>query len=160
MLCPKAHEHGRMPNSSQTEVLVVGAGPVGLLTALLLTRHGVRTRVIDEESRTAAHSYACALHPASLRLLERVGIADEVIELGRRVENVALFEGNERRAQLEERLQTAWDDFARGGPPSAFYGSAWIRLRNCARHMARAPVTRCSRRCGAPWRRACAQPRR
>jgi NADPH-dependent dioxygenase len=88
-----------MPNNTQTEVLVVGAGPVGMLTALLLTQHGIRTRIIDQESRTAAHSYACALHPASLGLLERAGIAEDVIELGHRIETVGIYEGAARRTQ-------------------------------------------------------------
>jgi ribulose 1,5-bisphosphate synthetase/thiazole synthase len=33
----------------QTEVLVVGAGPVGMLTALLLSKGGVSVRIIDQE---------------------------------------------------------------------------------------------------------------
>ncbi len=37
-----------MPNKGETEVLVVGAGPVGLLTALLLTQQGLPTRIIDQ----------------------------------------------------------------------------------------------------------------
>ncbi|MGO8699253.1 MAG: FAD-dependent monooxygenase [Limisphaerales bacterium] len=90
-----------MPNIPKTEVLVVGAGPVGMLTALLLTRHGVPTRIIDQESRTAAHSYACVLHSASLDLLERVDLADEVTQLGRRVKMASIFAGHERRAELD-----------------------------------------------------------
>ena len=90
-----------MPNIPKIEVLVVGAGPVGMLTALLLTRHGVRTRIIDQESRTAAHSYACVLHSASLDLLERAGLVDEVVQLGRSVKAASIFAGHERRAQIE-----------------------------------------------------------
>ena len=90
-----------MPNSTQTEVLVVGAGPVGMLTALLLAGHGLRTRIIDQESRTAAHSYACVLHPASLCLLERAGIAEDVIDLGRRIETVGFYEGPTLRFRLK-----------------------------------------------------------
>jgi len=92
--------HYRMSTDDQTEVLVVGAGPVGLLTTLLLTQHGVRTRIIDAESRTTAQSYACALHPSSLGLLECVGLLDEVIELGRKVEKLSLYEGKIARAHL------------------------------------------------------------
>jgi NADPH-dependent dioxygenase len=90
-----------MPNISQTEVLVVGAGPVGMLTALLLIQHGVRTQIIDQESRTAAHSYACALHPASLCLLERAGIADKAIELGGRIKIMSVYEGPVPRIRLK-----------------------------------------------------------
>ena len=57
----------------RTEVLVVGAGPVGLCTALLLAEAGIETVIIDRETRTAARSYACALHPGSLELLDRLG---------------------------------------------------------------------------------------
>ena len=92
-------ERAQMLNNDQTEVLVVGAGPVGLLTALLLRRHGIGTRIIDQKTRTALHSYACALHPASLCILEQAGILEDAIAMGRRVETVGLYEGAERRAQ-------------------------------------------------------------
>ena len=36
----------------RTEVLVVGAGPVGLLTAILLAEAGIEVRIIDREERT------------------------------------------------------------------------------------------------------------
>ena len=88
-----------MPDNAQTEVLVVGAGPVGMLTALLLTHQGVRTRIIDQESRTATRSYACALHPASLAILQRAGILDDALDLGRSVGAVGLYEGPARRAE-------------------------------------------------------------
>jgi 2-polyprenyl-6-methoxyphenol hydroxylase-like FAD-dependent oxidoreductase len=89
-----------MSTDDHAEVLVVGAGPVGLLTTLLLTQQGVKTRIIDAESRTTAQSYACALHPASLCPLESVGLVEEVIELGRKVETLSLYEGKTARAQL------------------------------------------------------------
>ena len=57
----------------QLEVLVVGAGPVGLFAALALARRGVRIQVVDKEWRTGAHSYALALHSQSLNLLEEFG---------------------------------------------------------------------------------------
>jgi 2-polyprenyl-6-methoxyphenol hydroxylase-like FAD-dependent oxidoreductase len=85
----------------QTEVLVTGAGPVGMLTALLLAQNGIKTRIIDQESRTAGHSYSCALHPQSLQLLHRVGLAADAIELGRRIDSVGFYEGNERRAEVK-----------------------------------------------------------
>jgi NADPH-dependent dioxygenase len=88
-----------MSDNAQTEVLVVGAGPVGMLTALLLTQQGVGTRIIDQESRTATRSYACALHPASLAILQRAGILDDVLDLGRSVGSVGLYDGPARRAE-------------------------------------------------------------
>ncbi len=83
------------------QVLVVGAGPVGLLTALTLARRGVRTRVIDEGWRTAAHSYALALHPSSLRMLDKMGLADEIVAKSYVVKKVGLYEGEERRGEID-----------------------------------------------------------
>jgi 2-polyprenyl-6-methoxyphenol hydroxylase-like FAD-dependent oxidoreductase len=83
------------------EVLVVGAGPVGLLTALTLARAGVEAIVIDREPRTTARSYACAVHPRILDLLGRLGVADELIALGRKIETVAFYEKAERRAHVK-----------------------------------------------------------
>jgi len=90
-----------MARNTQTEVLVVGAGPVGLLTALSLAQADVSVKIIDEEERTATHSYACALHPGSLTLLERLGLLPEALELGHRIEKVAFYEGKSRRAEIE-----------------------------------------------------------
>ena len=75
-----------MPGPSRTEVLVVGAGPTGLLAALQLVHRGLRVEVIDEEWRPAGHSYALALHPRSLERLAEVGLAEETIAAGRRLE--------------------------------------------------------------------------
>ena len=69
----------------RTEVLVVGAGPVGLWTALLLAEAGVETIIIDREEHTTARSYACALHPQTLARLQRLGLAQALLEQGRRV---------------------------------------------------------------------------
>ena len=90
-----------MSTMDQTEVLVAGAGPVGMLTALLLTQNGIKTRIIDQESRTAGHSYSCALHPRSLQLLRQAGIAADAIEFGRRIDTVGFYEGSERRAEAK-----------------------------------------------------------
>ena len=84
----------------QTEVLVVGAGPVGLLTAVLLAEAGVEVTIIDREARTTARSYACALYPRTLKLLEKIGVVADVLNRGRRVQTVAFYDGQSRRAEI------------------------------------------------------------
>src|ERR1035441_10449506 len=85
----------------RTEVLVVGAGPVGLLTAILLAEAGIEVRIIDREDRTTSRSYACALHPRTLKLLEGLGLAAPVLEAGRRVEKIAFYDGATRQAEVK-----------------------------------------------------------
>ncbi len=86
---------------NQTDVLVVGAGPVGLMSAIVLAEAGVQVQIIDQEERTTSRSYACALHPRTLRLLERIGLAAEVIARGRKLQSVGFFEGEMRHAALD-----------------------------------------------------------
>ena len=83
------------------EVLVVGAGPVGLMAALTLARRGVRVQIIDEAWRPAAHAYALALHPGAMALLDRLGVAQAVREVAYPVRGLGLFRGAERRERLD-----------------------------------------------------------
>ncbi len=90
-----------MMHEDKTEVLVVGAGPVGMLTALVLAEEGIEVKVIDQEFQRAARSYACVLHPRTLRILHRLGLSAEVLQLGQRVDAVAFYEGPSRRAEVQ-----------------------------------------------------------
>lgn len=89
-----------MKRNQETEVLVVGAGPVGMMTALLLAERGVRVLIIDNEQCTAAHSHACVLHPRTLQLLDRVGLIENVLRAGRRIDNVAFYDDETRQAEM------------------------------------------------------------
>jgi 2-polyprenyl-6-methoxyphenol hydroxylase-like FAD-dependent oxidoreductase len=79
---------------------VVGAGPVGLWTALLLAQAGIEVTVIDREQRTTTRSYACALHPRTLKMLHRHGLAKPLVEKGRPIGAVAFCEGNVRHVSV------------------------------------------------------------
>ena len=83
------------------EVLVVGAGPVGLIAALFLHRNGIRLEVIDMDQRTTQHSYALAIHPRTLRILDEAGLAEKLIAAGRKLTKIAYYEGRERRAEID-----------------------------------------------------------
>lgn len=89
-----------MLRKDETDVLVVGAGPVGMFTALSLLERGVAVELIDESWRATARSYALALHSRSLELLDAMGVAEELLGEGHRVDAVAFYEGGERRAEI------------------------------------------------------------
>ncbi len=83
------------------EVLVVGAGPVGLVAALFLQQYGVRAEIVDLHQRTTQYSYALAIHPRTLRILDEAGLSDGLIGAGRKLTTVAFYEGRERRAEID-----------------------------------------------------------
>jgi 2-polyprenyl-6-methoxyphenol hydroxylase-like FAD-dependent oxidoreductase len=90
-----------MSSHPDPEVLVVGAGPVGLVTSLFLQQYGVRAEIIDTHHRTTQHSYALAIHPRTLRILEEAGLADSLINAGQKLTKVAYYEGRARRAEID-----------------------------------------------------------
>jgi 2-polyprenyl-6-methoxyphenol hydroxylase-like FAD-dependent oxidoreductase len=71
-----------------------------MFTAILLAEAGLRVTLIDREERTAAFSYACGLHPRSLKLLSRLQMLDDVMGEARRIEKVALYSGQRREAEI------------------------------------------------------------
>jgi 2-polyprenyl-6-methoxyphenol hydroxylase-like FAD-dependent oxidoreductase len=87
--------------TTRTQVLVVGAGPVGLMAALRLREQGVDVRVIDQQAEHGIHTFPVVLHPTTLRLLEAVGMADALFWRGRSVSHLAVYTDGERRAVLD-----------------------------------------------------------
>jgi 2-polyprenyl-6-methoxyphenol hydroxylase-like FAD-dependent oxidoreductase len=67
-----------------TDVLIVGAGPTGLVLALWLTRLGVRVRIVDKTAEPGTTSRAIAVQARTLELYRQVGLADAIVERGRK----------------------------------------------------------------------------
>lgn len=64
------------------DVLIVGAGPVGLTLALELALQGVSFRIIDKSPARSEKSRALIVHPRTLELLARHGAVDKLISRG------------------------------------------------------------------------------
>jgi len=74
-----------------TEVLVAGGGPTGLMLALGLASRGISCRVVDRTPVRSDRSRALVVHARSLELLQKLGIADELIAVGRRTMAAKVF---------------------------------------------------------------------
>ena len=66
-----------------TNVLVVGAGPTGLMLANQLARRGVQTIIIDRHSGPAQQSRAMAVHARTLEIFSKLGVVDRAIQRGK-----------------------------------------------------------------------------
>jgi 2-polyprenyl-6-methoxyphenol hydroxylase-like FAD-dependent oxidoreductase len=67
-----------------TDVLIVGAGPTGLVLALWLTRLGVRVRIIDKTAEPGTTSRALAVQARTLEFYSQIGLAETVVQRGRK----------------------------------------------------------------------------
>lgn len=85
---------------SQTEVLVVGAGPTGLVMALWLAAQGVKVRIIDKSREPGTTSRALAVHARTLELYRQVGLADTVVAAGHKSAGLTMWAGGRRRAHI------------------------------------------------------------
>nr|QXL90824.1 FAD-dependent monooxygenase [Streptomyces sp.] len=80
----------------ETDVLIVGAGPAGLALANVLTECGVRCRIVDAGSGPVRESRAGLIHTRTLELLDRIGAAAPLIESGRKITHVEMYERGRR----------------------------------------------------------------
>src|ERR1700726_1338151 len=85
---------------AQTDVLVVGAGPTGLVLALWLTKFGVKVRIIDKTAEPGTTSRALAVQARTLELYRQLDLADAVLKHGHKVPAVNLWVQGEPKARL------------------------------------------------------------
>ena len=83
------------------DVFVVGAGPTGLVLALLLVRLGARVRIIDKAATPGQTSRAIGVQARTLEQYRFAGLARDVIDGGFPAKGVNLWVKGERRGRLE-----------------------------------------------------------
>src|ERR687883_113479 len=94
-----------MPEETMAErvVLIVGAGPTGLVLALWLTRLGTRVRIVDRTAEPGTTSRALAVQARTLEFYRQVGIADAVVAGGVQVANLNFWVTGRRVARVPLR---------------------------------------------------------
>src|SRR5690348_15925976 len=90
----------RASQAADADVRIVGAGPTGLVLALWLTRLGVRVRIIDQTAEPGTTSRALAVQARTLELYRQIGLADAVVERGRKMTAINLWKMGHRAAHV------------------------------------------------------------
>ena len=81
--------------SDQTTVLIIGAGPTGLIMASELSRYGIDYRIIDKRPERTKTSNALGIHPRTMEMLEDMHLIDNFLKLGQRIDAFSINEGGE-----------------------------------------------------------------
>jgi 2-polyprenyl-6-methoxyphenol hydroxylase-like FAD-dependent oxidoreductase len=91
----------------RTEVLVVGAGPVGLAVAVSLAGHGHDVTIVDRQETGANTSRAAVVHARTLEMLERIGVSQRLAELGIQAPRFSIRDGDRELVPVRfDRLPT------------------------------------------------------
>ncbi|MFF0204045.1 rifampin monooxygenase [Streptomyces sp. NPDC005017] len=89
----------------KTDVIVVGAGPTGLMLASELRLHGARVLLLEKDTEPAPYVRALGLHVRSIEVLAQRGLLERFLALGRKYEVGGFFAGI--TTAWPERLDTA-----------------------------------------------------
>ena len=86
--------------TANVPVLIVGAGPTGLVLALWLSRLGIAVRIIDKTAEPGTTSRALAVQARTLELYRQVGLADAVVEAAVQVAGLNLWVSGANAARV------------------------------------------------------------
>ncbi|MFD9961901.1 FAD-dependent monooxygenase [Amycolatopsis sp. NPDC058986] len=89
-----------MRDEYDCDVLVVGAGPTGLCTALMLVQHGVRVRIVDRKPGPVEQARAAIVHARTLEFLDRLGVAEAAVAQGLPITDVAIHESGRHAGDM------------------------------------------------------------
>jgi 2-polyprenyl-6-methoxyphenol hydroxylase-like FAD-dependent oxidoreductase len=89
-----------MNAAAESPVLIVGAGPTGLVLALWLTRLGIGVRIIDKLAEAGTTSRALAVQARTLEFYRQLGIADLVVNEGVKIAGINLWAKGRRAARV------------------------------------------------------------
>jgi 2-polyprenyl-6-methoxyphenol hydroxylase-like FAD-dependent oxidoreductase len=91
------------------DVLIIGAGPTGLVAAIDALRHGLSVRIIDQNPQRSPHSKALVLHSRSLEVLDDLGCVEPVLRAGREFRALNILAGTRPVGRIEFR-KLSWND--------------------------------------------------
>ena len=83
-----------------TDVLIIGAGPTGLMMACQLLRFGVSFRIIDKQKDRALESRAFAIQAKSMEIFQNLGISSEFLKVARTGIDFAFFINGKEQATV------------------------------------------------------------
>ena len=87
--------------SYYTDVLVVGAGPVGLMMAGELARHGIKPRIIEKAPAPSDKSKAFGIHARTMEIFENLGIVERFLKEGNICNGLNFYDEGKELAEID-----------------------------------------------------------
>lgn len=87
----------------ETDVLIAGGGPTGLVLALWLYKQGVKFRIVDMGTGPVQNSRALVVHARILELYRQLDLADDLLELGYKLPATNVWVEAQHRAHISLR---------------------------------------------------------
>ncbi|MGZ3811316.1 MAG: FAD-dependent monooxygenase [Mucilaginibacter sp.] len=87
-------------SEKHTKVLIVGAGPSGLMMASQLLRYGIQPLIIDNKQGPTMHSNALAVQARSLEIYRQMGVVDKIIPNGKPAKGLTFNHNGKQAASI------------------------------------------------------------
>jgi 2-polyprenyl-6-methoxyphenol hydroxylase-like FAD-dependent oxidoreductase len=91
----------QVPMKTDADVIIIGAGPIGLLLANLLGKRGLRVIVAERRTQPPKGSMAIGITPPSLNILKTLSLDSEFVERGIPVTTASVFENSKRLGDVD-----------------------------------------------------------
>jgi 2-polyprenyl-6-methoxyphenol hydroxylase-like FAD-dependent oxidoreductase len=84
----------------QYSILIIGAGPVGMVLASRLKYYKIDVRILDKKTGITQGSKALSINSASLEVFDKMGIVDKFLERGRKIQHINVYWNGKRFAHI------------------------------------------------------------
>src|SRR6201998_3548961 len=103
---------------NQTDVLIVGAGPVGLMLACELRRRDIACRIVDKYATFPSTSRANGVQPRAVEVLDSLGVADKIIAESYRARGFRILRAGTEVGRIEPNMAIDPDEL----PDQPYHG--------------------------------------
>jgi 2-polyprenyl-6-methoxyphenol hydroxylase-like FAD-dependent oxidoreductase len=101
----------------EIEVLIVGAGPTGLVLALWLSHLGVKVRIVDKAAEPGTTSRALVVHARILEFYDQINLAREIADPGLKMGAATLWVAGKEKGRI------VFGDMGKASAPSPTFSS-------------------------------------